>query len=263
MQRFPCTWHQFGEVFVVGSRILVGYFIRGYVVAVAVYGVILRLIILRFVVTVYFHVIVTGQIAAVFARIVEVKTVLSLSHTLRHDEHSVICSVENKLAKLGVRHIVEVRASQFEGEHVAYHALVGERSEQRPVVVLAHSHYLHLLLLASLLERFVQRTERVWLLVRAVERRVAAISQRHIAFIIHFLVRISYRVAIVVLAFAVVNDFHPGCDTVLTLYHPPVNIDEDNRHIGLRQFHVGIVGRQIIIGPLRIQTCRNHHQWQQ
>ena len=144
---------------------MIGYLIGGYVVAVAVNGVILRLIVLRLVVTVYLHLIVSGQIAAVLTRIVEVETVLSLAHPLRHDEHSVICSVEDKLAEFGVGHIIEIRTSQLEGEHITYHTLVGERSKQSPVVVLAHAHYLDLLFLASLLERFVQRTERVWFLV--------------------------------------------------------------------------------------------------
>ena len=117
------------------------------------------------VVTVYLHEVVSGQIAVVLTRIVEVKTFLTLAHPLGHDEHSVICSVENDLAELCVWHEVEIRTSQFEGEHIAYHALVGERGKQRPVVVLAHAHYLDLLFLASLLEWFVQRTERVWFLV--------------------------------------------------------------------------------------------------
>ena len=165
MQCLTCAGHQFGEVLIVWGGVLIGYLVGGYVVAVAVNGVILRLIILRLVVTVYLHEVVSGQIAVVLTRIVEVETFLTLAHPLGHDEHSVICSVENDLAELCVGHEVEIRTSQFEGEHIAYHALVGERGKQRPVVVLAHAHYLDLLFLASLLERFVQRAERVWFLV--------------------------------------------------------------------------------------------------
>ncbi|CCZ14874.1 unknown [Prevotella sp. CAG:487] len=238
---------QFGEVIVFGRLVLVCYPTRGQFVSAAVHGMILRPVVLWLVVAVYLHVEVSGEIAVVLARVVKVETILSLAHTFRHDEHSIISAVENELAELCVRHIVEIRARQFEGEHIAYHALVGERGEQRPVVVLAHTHYLHLLLLASLLERFVQRAERVWLLFRAVERRVASVFQPHISLIVHLLVRMGYGVTVVVLSLSVVNNLHPRRDTVLTLYHLSVYVDEDNRHVGSRKPHIRIVSRLVVV----------------
>ena len=163
------------------------------------------------------HMIVAREIALHFPRFAQVKAVLSFRHHFRQGKYAIVCTVEEDLAHLGTRDPVEPGASQLERQHVTKHCLIAPGSNQRPFVVFGHTEYLHLLLLSAIIGQHIafQRAEAIGLLVRLVERRVAAVFQRYPSLIVDMLSGIGNGVGMVFLPVAIVDDFHLGGNVVI------------------------------------------------
>ena len=136
---FPHLCRHLFQVVGVGAVILVVYIQAVVGVAEDVLRVVGRGIVYLLVVAVYLHMEVTGEVASVFTRIVQIEAVFPFAGPFGEDEHAVIHTVEHHLAESAVRHVCEERPGEFEGEHVAYHRLVGEWREEHPVVVFPHA----------------------------------------------------------------------------------------------------------------------------
>ena len=245
---------QGGPVFLVGRLVLiVDVLPRQFVVALHVApGMVLRDIV-RLVVAVYLHEIVAREVAVASARIFEVEAILTLRDTLAEGIHAIIVAVEEELAEASVGHIVHPGTSQVERQDVAEHRLVAPRCDEGPLVVLPHAQYLHLLLVTAVVgkESFLQCPEGVRLLVGAVERRVAPVFQGYPSLVVDSLVGVGDGVAMIELAFAIVNHLHLGQDIGVAQNHLTLHVDEDDGKVRLVYLHETVAQlAAIVVGLL-------------
>ena len=112
--------------------------------------------------------------------------------------------------------VAEIWPGELECQHVAYHRLVREWSQQDPVVVLAHTEQGDFLFLPSFLDGLLESLEAVWLLVRFLEGGVATIFQSDIALIVDPLVRIGYSVPMIETSCPIIHNLHSRCYPILS-----------------------------------------------
>ena len=235
---------QVGEVVVLRLLILVSHDAVGILHAACTHRMVLRHVVVLLVLAVDLNMEVAREVVG--GRVVEVETGLALRGALRHDVHAVVVAVDEHLAILHVRRERMASARQLHGEHVAHVALVLPRSQQRPVVVLAHAHDRHLRLL-RLQVGGGERLQRERLLVRPGERGVAAILQRYRTFPVYLLRRVRREVGVVV-SVAVVDNLHRGEHAALALNYLSVDRDVNDRERGLAEGDVGRRSEVVLVG---------------
>ena len=211
----------------------------------------------RVIAVVHADVVVARQVAAVLARLVQVEAVLALRDALAEGIDTVVGAVEVDLAHAGAGHPVHPGPRQLEAEHVANHRLVAPWGNESPLVVLLHAQDFYFLLCPAIVGQQVtlQGAEGQRLLVRLVERRVAAVLQGDVALVVDGLPGVGHGVGIVQLSVAVVYDLHARQHVVITPYHAPVDGDEHDGQVGLRHPHVA-VAQQTAVVVARLRPCR-------
>ena len=198
--------------------------------------------------------IIACEVAVIGAWVVEVQTTLAFARALCQDIHAIIGAVENNLHEARMGRIAKIRTTKLKGEHVTDHRLVRERSEKRPIVVLAHAQERHLLLLATLFKRLREGLEAVGFLVRTVERRIAAILEADITVIVGFLVWMGNGVTIV-FSILVVDNLHSCRYAFISLNGLALDINKSDWQIRFCKFYVTVVCRHIVVGTLSERGC--------
>ena len=180
----------------------------------------------------HLHEVAARQLVARFARVAQIEAVNPLGHHFTEDIHTIVDAIEIDFTQPPLGSVFHPRPCRLKGEQVADHALVGIRSQQCPVVVLAHAQDRYLLLVITLIKGLAQRPERVRFLVTAAVGRVAPIADGDVALIVDVLPGMSNRVTVVELPLAVVNDLHAPPDALVAVYCCAVHIYPHDGQVG-------------------------------
>ena len=232
--------------------------------AVAVHGMVFRNI-GHLVHVVHLHQVAARERVALAARLAQIEAVLALRDDLGEHIHPIVGPVDDEFAVAPQRREFHPGPCDFQGQHVAYHALVGIGGQQRPVVVFRHPQDGDFLLLAATLQRFLQGAEGVGLLRAVVVGRVAAVAQGNQPLVVDTLPRVGRCVGIVEVPLAVVDDLHAGFDALRPHDGIAAYLNPHNGQVGRVEPHLRVVRREVArrLGATRHHRGQRHRQCRQ